>query len=176
MALKQCDNCGQEIGNLEDFQQFGNSTVCESCYSALSEESDILSTEEYSSSNGIKDKDLGKNDGFVPDTSFFSYEGRINRAKYFLIMLLIGFVGFFVITIWASASPESSFLGNIILVIFASFPVVKRWHDIDKSGANYFWSLVPIANLVAGIILLFRKGTIGSNQYGPDPLINHEVN
>ena len=37
------------------------------------------------------------------------------------------------------------------------------------SGWYYFISLVPIANLVLGLYLIFQNGTPGPNKYGEDP-------
>ena len=48
---------------------------------------------------------------------------------------------------------------------------VKRLHDDARSGA---WLLVGLVPVLGVLWLLFelalRKGTAGSNQYGPDPL------
>ena len=48
---------------------------------------------------------------------------------------------------------------------------VKRLHDIDKSGWNLLWTLLP---LFGSLLLLywtgFKKGTTGANRFGIDPL------
>ena len=82
----------------------------------------------------------------------------------------------------------------IIVWILFSFPVVKRLHDIGISGWIFLLLLLDVAYrlfrriylnnvryleieiplLVISIsillILLFKKGTKGSNSYGSDPL------
>ena len=47
--------------------------------------------------------------------------------------------------------------------------MVRRLHDIDKSGAWIFISLIPIIGSIWLLILLATEGTRGSNNYGGDP-------
>ena len=42
-------------------------------------------------------------------------------------------------------------------------------HDIDKSGWNLLWVLIPILGALYLIYLLVREGTHGSNAYGAAP-------
>ncbi len=47
----------------------------------------------------------------------------------------------------------------------------KRCHDLDQSGWYLLWGLLPILGELWLIYQLgFRKGTVGQNMYGPDPL------
>lgn len=46
---------------------------------------------------------------------------------------------------------------------------IRRFHDMDKSGAYIFVLLIPIIGIGGGWLLMFKKGTEGPNQYGPDP-------
>ena len=101
-----------------------------------------------------------------PNPNFFSFEGRINRAKYFGTMFVIGAVASFMITIWPSVAAITAILATLA----AFFPTVKRLHDINRPGGWLLLMLVPVLNLVLGLVLLFRIGTTGSNQYGSDPL------
>jgi TPR repeat protein/uncharacterized membrane protein YhaH (DUF805 family) len=98
--------------------------------------------------------------------SFFSFEGRLNRAKYFWIILVIGSISTLVITLWPSVVIETSILASCA----AFFPAVKRLHDINRPGGWLLLMFIPGLNLVLGIVLLFKKGTVGANQYGDDPL------
>ncbi|MEP0264274.1 DUF805 domain-containing protein [Dokdonia sp.] len=50
----------------------------------------------------------------------------------------------------------------IFLILFIIIQGIKRIHDINKSG---WFICIPLYNL----ILLFSKGSIGSNKYGIDP-------
>lgn len=47
--------------------------------------------------------------------------------------------------------------------------LVRRMHDIDKSG---WWIWIGLVPLVGGIVLLVfacTEGTKGANRFGPDP-------
>jgi uncharacterized membrane protein YhaH (DUF805 family) len=98
--------------------------------------------------------------------NLFSFEGRLNRAKYFWTMLVIGIVATVVIAIW----PSSTNAIVILAPIAGFFPVIKRLHDINKSGGFALLMFFPPLNLILGVVLLFMRGTIGLNQYGGDPL------
>ncbi len=102
----------------------------------------------------------------------FSFKGRINRAKYWTIHLLIAAISvIFVIcfpnspVVINNAAVSALLLLYIILVAWIGLAVnVKRWHDLDKSG----WS--ELTRVMAFFELGFYKGTHGPNRFGPDPL------
>ena len=48
---------------------------------------------------------------------------------------------------------------------------VKRWHDRGKPGAMVLINLLPIVGQIWSLIELgMQPGTVGANEYGPDPL------
>ena len=57
-----------------------------------------------------------------------------------------------------------------VAFVIGLFFVVRRLHDLDRSGLYAFGLLVPLYNIYLGIILLFQKGTTGANRFGSDPL------
>jgi uncharacterized membrane protein YhaH (DUF805 family) len=92
------------------------------------------------------------------------FTGRARRAEYWwftlfntLISYALTFTGVFVLHI--------SWLGSLysLAVLLPSLGVaIRRMHDVNKSG---WFILIPIYNL----ILLVTPGTVGPNEYGPDP-------
>jgi uncharacterized membrane protein YhaH (DUF805 family) len=127
----------------------------------------------------------------------FGFQGRINRAKYWIaaivytsLMIAIFGLGFF----FNFNMLFLAFAAMIFVAIIVSgFAVgIKRLHDRDKSGwwllAFYFvpplldgvgraigspliFELASIAVSIWAIVELgFMRGTSGPNQYGPDPL------
>jgi uncharacterized membrane protein YhaH (DUF805 family) len=113
---------------------------------------------------------------------FLSFNGRINRSKFWL-----GILGLFVVYIILAAISAMSMgkdgsmgvIGIIILVIYIAmiWPSVaigvKRFHDRDKSG---WWVLISLVPIIGGLWYLiecgFLEGTKGPNKFGPDPLAN----
>lgn len=120
----------------------------------------------------------------------FSFQGRINRAKYWAfygLSMLFGLLLLAISAILAAAFSNANdpnavhtveiILGLVELVLFlpylvASFAIgVKRWHDRDKSG---WWILISFVPLIGPIWTLVEcgclSGTQGDNRFGPDPL------
>jgi len=118
----------------------------------------------------------------------FSPQGRVNRAKFWLVAL-----GIFVAEVillaalggagLISSDPDQAFatlgpVGGILLFVFGvvtswiSIVVgIKRFHDRNKIG---WWMLIIFVPVIGGFWYLiecgFLKGTSGPNNYGPDPL------
>ena len=108
----------------------------------------------------------------------FSPEGRANRSWYFWHILLDDLAIF-------TAGAALMVLGVITGLPFLFLPAmgvflagawagmcitIKRLHDLGRSGWHLLLFMVPIYNLYLGLVLLFKKGTDGPNEFGPDPL------
>jgi uncharacterized membrane protein YhaH (DUF805 family) len=118
----------------------------------------------------------------------FSFEGRINRAKFWLVLLGIAVVEAIVLgatggsayltatdpTMVMQSMSSTGFIPLIIFIplLWIGLAVnVKRWHDRDKSG---WWILINLVPVIGGLWSLietgFLPGTRGLNRFGPDPL------
>ena len=119
---------------------------------------------------------------------FSSFEGRINRAKFWigsLVMWVLWIVVNVVFsTIFGMHYVEGNFMPTMgpvawlvwviiaLALTYATFALwAKRWHDRDKSG---WWSLIFIVPIVGAIWVLVELGCLpgseGPNRFGPDPL------
>ncbi len=61
----------------------------------------------------------------------------------------------------------------VFLILYIYIEVcltVRRFHDLDRSGGDYFLLLVPLYNIFVAFELQFKKGTVGPNRFGADPL------
>jgi len=56
----------------------------------------------------------------------------------------------------------------VLMVIFAK----RRMNDLDRSGWWLLLFIVPIANLILALFLVFAPGTKAPNGYGPIPVKN----
>jgi uncharacterized membrane protein YhaH (DUF805 family) len=126
--------------------------------------------------------------------SLFSFSGRLNRAKFWLILIatdIVMFVIFGVLAVMGGGSldmaadgsmPMPTLGGGIVGVIVALLVIVagvwiglavgvKRYHDRGKSG---WWVLIALVPVIGGLWYLiecgFLRGTIGPNGYGSDPI------
>jgi uncharacterized membrane protein YhaH (DUF805 family) len=120
---------------------------------------------------------------------FLSFNGRINRAKWwlgsiavFVVLVVLMMVLMFAVGGSMTVGPDGQLQGggtmsiiSIIVYLAALWPSlalqVKRWHDRDKSG---WWVLINLVPFIGGIWALiecgFLEGTKGPNKFGPDPL------
>ena len=120
---------------------------------------------------------------------FFSFNGRINRSKYWLYMAIYVVTWLLmdrVLTLLggtaAAGQPVVTGAADIVLILLTLAYVVvvtwsylavhaKRWHDRDKSGWWVLIGFIPILGFVWTMIECgFLKGTEGDNRFGPDPL------
>jgi len=118
----------------------------------------------------------------------FSFQGRINRAKFWLVhvvMWVIVLVVFGAIlgSAAVSSDPQAALqsvgaVGGLILFVVYVLALwiglaiaAKRWHDRNKSA---WWILIIFVPVVGGLWYLiecgFLRGTTGPNKFGPDPL------
>ncbi|MDP2329629.1 MAG: DUF805 domain-containing protein [Reyranella sp.] len=118
----------------------------------------------------------------------FSFQGRTNRASFWLVHVAMWVVtavvsGIVVGDAVLSADPEAALrsvdaVPGIILAVVYVLMIwiglavgVKRWHDRNKSG---WWVLIALVPVIGGLWYLiecgFLPGTMGPNAYGPDPL------
>ena len=118
----------------------------------------------------------------------FSFQGRVNRAKFWLVHVVMWVVILIVFSAILgsaamSADPQAALqsvgaVGLIILLVVYILALwiglavaAKRWHDRNKSA---WWILIVVVPVVGGLWYLiecgFLKGTTGPNKFGPDPL------
>jgi uncharacterized membrane protein YhaH (DUF805 family) len=118
----------------------------------------------------------------------FGFQGRTNRAKFWLVALAIFIVEAILFAmlgsnIAMSDDPQEALarmgpVTSIVLLLFGilvtwiSIAVgIKRFHDRNKSGV---WVLIIFVPVIGSLWYLiecgFLKGTTGPNNYGPDPL------
>jgi len=109
----------------------------------------------------------------------FTMQGRITRKTYvvwtFILMIAfyaISFVAGFMAG-FAGISPDAAgsigFIVGILYAVVQAFLVVRRLHDIGKPGTHYWLFFVPFYNVYLGLVLLFTRGSEGSNAFGADP-------
>lgn len=115
---------------------------------------------QYTTSDGFTDRSL--------KGMWFTFDGRLNRMRYFLrvlpVYLLAGAVIVMMQHIW--------WMGLVYLPVLWSFMslVARRAHDLGKS--QWVWMLsacIPPFAFFVGLYLLFKHGERGPNQYGLDP-------
>ncbi|MBQ4514947.1 MAG: DUF805 domain-containing protein [Anaerolineaceae bacterium] len=112
---------------------------------------------------------------------YVKFDGRARRKEYWYFALfntvVMSILGLLAVLFGASESGEtiaSIFLGLIVLYdVFIFLPslavTVRRLHDVGKSGAAIFVSLIPGVGEVILLIWLIEDSAYGTNQYGENP-------
>jgi uncharacterized membrane protein YhaH (DUF805 family) len=111
-------------------------------------------------------------------TDLFTTQGRANRAWYLwhivlddlvIVSLVIAMITLSVIL--STPLLVIPLIGVILGGVWAAITItVKRLHDLGRPGWHWFLLGVPIYNIYLGLVLLFKRGSWGDNQFGPDPL------
>lgn len=114
--------------------------------------------------------------------NIFNTEGRLNRLhyiKYMVILAITAGLSTFVMSSMATflTGDPNGFLVNLITGIWAliagvgnAMLMIRRLHDLGKSGYFVLIALIPVIGFVFSIYLFFAPGQYGANEYGDDPL------
>lgn len=107
----------------------------------------------------------------------FKFKGRRNRKSHNLYMLayIVGspIILFILVTIFPSIGNIGNGLLLIIVIPLAVsfFAIVsQRLRDTNHSGWWAILYFVPIVGFILFIYLVFKRGTLGDNQFDYDPL------
>ena len=71
-------------------------------------------------------------------------------------------------------SPLNS-IASLLLFLPGVSVMIRRFHDINKSGWNYFWVFTVIGAIPVIYWLFFKEGDKGKNFYGTN-ILNVETN
>ena len=117
--------------------------------------------------------------------NFKNFSGRARRKEYWMYTLIyipILFLGMFAdnalgTTFQMDVMGQSVDIGYgwvyVIVSLFHFLPslsvVVRRLHDVGKSGWFYLILLLPLIGVIWMLFLLVSNGNVGENKYGADP-------
>jgi len=110
--------------------------------------------------------------------NYTNFSGRSTRSDYWWVVLanfLIGFViGFVFGFIGGLTGTDVTKLTNIVTTIYelviivpAIALVIRRLHDINKSGWYYFMILIPIIGWIIVLVYFCSPSVNENNKYGP---------
>lgn len=110
------------------------------------------------------------------------FSGRTRRRDYWMFVLfniIFSIVASILDRLLGTnlTTPEGYVYGGVISCIYSLailIPslaiVVRRLHDINKSGGWIFIFFIPIIGWIWLLILLCTAGTAGENRFGGDPI------
>ncbi|HUI88304.1 MAG TPA: DUF805 domain-containing protein [Anaerolineales bacterium] len=111
---------------------------------------------------------------------YADFSGRARRKEYWMFLLFnaIFFIGAEIIEIVLLRTRLELVYRIIYIIIFlwylailvpAMAVLVRRLHDIGRSGRWFFIGLIPLIGVIWLIVLLATGSQPGKNQYGPNP-------
>jgi len=104
---------------------------------------------------------------------FLTFEGRIARAEYWKGFLILFGIALLVMLVESAIGLAGvlSFCVSLLFAIPHIFLLIKRFHDLDKSGLFTLLIFIPLIGFFIWLIWTgCVKGTDGANRFGEDPL------
>jgi uncharacterized membrane protein YhaH (DUF805 family) len=110
--------------------------------------------------------------------NYVNFTGRAFRSE-FWYWCLFGFLASVVAEIvdlvlfpgsFSSGATPISSLVSLALLLPGLGVLVRRLHDTDRSGWWVLLGLIPLIGLIVLIVWCCKRGTLGPNRFGPDPL------
>ena len=114
--------------------------------------------------------------------NYANFKGRARRKEYWMFTLTQVLI---LLSFFAVGALLGSFFDSVVgglgvgYMLYSLYSlatliptlgvVVRRLHDVGKSGWFYFIFLVPIIGVFWLLILLCTEGDAGPNEYGEDP-------
>jgi uncharacterized membrane protein YhaH (DUF805 family) len=109
---------------------------------------------------------------------YADFSGRASRSEYwffvlgFLIVYAVCFaIDYGVFGIGPSGIPPLTLIAYLLHFVPGLAVLIRRLHDIDRSGWWMLISLVPVIGGIWLLVLLCTEGTYGPNRFGPGPEI-----
>ena len=106
-------------------------------------------------------------------SKYATFSGCARRSEYWYFVLLQVIVTAVLNGLY-SATESVAF--SAILVLFDLALLVpslavcwRRLHDIGRSGAYYFFVLIPLVGWILLLVWMCQDSQPGANQYGPNP-------
>ena len=95
---------------------------------------------------------------------FADFKGRSRRSEYWWATLGVMLIS----TALSMAIPELSIVWSLVSLVPSLALVIRRLHDIGKSGWSYLFILIPFVGYIILLVWLCRDSD-GANQWGPNP-------
>lgn len=108
---------------------------------------------------------------------YVTFKGRARRSEYwwFVLFYCLVLIAAAVLDNLFGITFEHAFYGAIycIAALVLCLPnltvTVRRMHDINKSGWNILWGIIPLIGSILLIVWCCQDSDLEANKYGPSP-------
>lgn len=123
--------------------------------------------------------------------NYVNFSGRSRRSEYWWpvlgcgivnVVLYIVFLGGMTAALLSESGDPSAGAGGALIVSFILIAIfnlaiivpslsvmIRRLHDIGKSGAWFFIAFVPLVGSIVLLVFMCMDSQPGSNDWGPNP-------
>ena len=99
----------------------------------------------------------------------FTFSGRSSRSEYWWWMLASILFQIICTIIAVLGNVGVAAIFPILLVLPTATMIVRRLHDLEKSGWWFLIVLIPLAGILYLIYLFIQEGDMNENIYGTVP-------
>ena len=104
---------------------------------------------------------------------YATISGRATRSEYwyfFLFLVIVNIVASVLDPTIFGDMPVLYLIATLALLVPSIAAGVRRLHDTDKAGWWLLVGLIPVIGTIVLIVFFCQRGSVGTNQFGPDPL------
>jgi uncharacterized membrane protein YhaH (DUF805 family) len=104
---------------------------------------------------------------------YATISGRATRSEYwyfFLFLVIVNIVASVLDSTIFGDMPVLYLIATLALLVPSIAAGVRRLHDTDKAGWWLLVGLIPVIGTIVLIVFFCQRGSVGTNQFGPDPL------
>ena len=99
----------------------------------------------------------------------FSFRGRASRSEYWWWILASVLFQIICAIIALLGNIGIAAIFPVLLIPPTTTVIVRRLHDVEKSGWFFLIVLIPIVGILYLIYLFIQEGNVGENIYGSVP-------
>ena len=102
-------------------------------------------------------------------TKYATFSGRARRSEYWYFCLFNAIAAVVMKVLALAIDLPLDTIYSVAVFIPGLAVVVRRLHDIGKSGWSYLFGLIPLVGWILLLVWFCKAGDWGDNAYGPDP-------
>ena len=159
-----CRKCGELLSD--------NAKFCTACGAAVENSGTVINPVHQRADDCVHDGHVvGSSQpvGFLEAVKrafqhYADFQGRSRRSEYWWFTLF----NIIVSSVISAIVPDFAWFWSLAVLVPGIAIVVRRLHDVGRSGWFYLWILVPLAGYIIMLIQLL-KDSAPDNQWGPNP-------